>query len=349
MIKTRQPSFFSRETATRIALTILFNTLIAAVIHGFMADASSFSDTLILAQSIGLFICLLISSGFHYASPETAAGIFNVIALGLGAGALAGSGFGWWLLRLIHAGTIELPVSTRLWSTVVGGIVFGIPVTYFFVSRITINAARQQAQEETIKRLTLEKEAAGTNLRLLQAQIEPHFLFNTLSTILSLMDTDTAAAKSMLMDFTGYLRISLSRTRTGMVTLGQELELVEAYLRIYKIRMGRRLTFRIECPDALKEIPFPPLMIQPLVENALKHGLEPLIDGGSVSVACRAEEGLLKVMIRDTGPGIITGFQHGTGIANVMERLKAIYGSRGHLNFHTMAPAGLSAELEVPL
>ncbi len=118
---------------------------------------------------------------------------------------------------------------------------FGIPITYFFSARERQLASEQQIREEKIRRLKMEKESAMTSLRLLQAQIEPHFLFNTLSNVISLMVSDVDRARQMLMDLNEYLRISLDRTRQEMVTLSRELDLVRRYLNIFKIRMGSRL------------------------------------------------------------------------------------------------------------
>ena len=182
------------------------------------------------------------------------------------------------------------------------GILFGTMITYFFFSRERLSQTEAQLQEEQIKSLTLEKNTLETRLRLLQAQIEPHFLFNTLSNILSLLESEPAKGKAMLEDLTRYLRSSLSRTRERMTTLGQELDLVRAYLDIYKVRMGERLRYTIEVTgDAQADLPFPPMLVQPLVENALKHGIEPKIEGGEILIKAEDQARLLPSHCRRHG------------------------------------------------
>jgi len=205
-----------------------------------------------------------------------------------------------------------------------------------------------QIREERLKRVTTQKQAAETRLRLLQAQIEPHFLFNTLSNIVSLIETDVEKGKSMLIDLTQYLRAALSKTRSDRVTLGQELELIKAYMQIYKVRMGDRLKFTVAIPDTLEEIKFPPMLIQPLVENSIKHGLEPKIEGGEITIsACRTNQSV-QIRIADTGLGLANMSEKGMGLTNISQRLESIYGNRGLLILEENEPQGLTAIIEVP-
>jgi sensor histidine kinase YesM len=205
----------------------------------------------------------------------------------------------------------------------------------------------EETQQERIKRLSSEKQAIEVNLRLLQAQIEPHFLFNTLSNILSLLDTDLKKGKSMLMDLTRFLRISLSKTREGATTLGQEVEMVKAYLNIFKVRMEDRLRYKLDVPNGIKDLPFPPMLIQPLVENAIRHGIEPRVDGGEVTVRVRKNGDVLRVEILDTGTGLHEDGAAGFGLSNVRERLQSLYGDKGRLILEENRPSGLKAIIEV--
>jgi len=161
--------------------------------------------------------------------------------------------------------------------TTIFGLLFGVPVVYFFSSMARIRESESRVADEKIKRLSLEKDSALTGLQLLQAQIEPHFLFNTLSNVIVLLDEDPARAKDMLVDINTYLKIAMQRTRQDMITLKQELELVRRYLNIFKMRLGERFSFEIH-DAAPEDLPFPPLIIQPLVENAVKYGIAPEID-----------------------------------------------------------------------
>jgi len=198
-----------------------------------------------------------------------------------------------------------------------------------------------------------ERRATAAQLKLLQAQIEPHFLFNTLANVHSLIDHDTARAKAMLGAFTDYLRASLGGLRRDEVTLGEELALAEAYLRVQATRMEGRLRFSIEADEAARHALLLPLVLQPLVENAVQHGLEPQVEGGSVAVRARVEGDEVVVEVRDDGRGLDaspapTGRRGaGLALANVRERLAARFGARASL---TLAPArpGTLATLRLP-
>jgi sensor histidine kinase YesM len=221
-------------------------------------------------------------------------------------------------------------------------------IGYFFYSKARIKISKEIIQQERITRLSSEKEALEANLRLLQAQIEPHFLFNTLSNVLSLIDTDPARGKSMLGDLILYLRTSLSRTLPATTTLDQEMNIIRAYLNIQKVRMGERLRFSLDLPDALREHPFPPMLLQPLVDNAVKHGLEPTIDGGEITVKVTEEDDLIKIEVQDTGNGFTSYDTAGVGITNVRERIKLLYGDKGRLILEANVPQGVKATIEVP-
>ena len=227
--------------------------------------------------------------------------------------------------------------------------IFGGVIAFFFFSRKEIAQTRELADQERIQRLTSEKQTVQTQLKLLQAQIEPHFLFNTLSTIASLLDTDVAAGKSMLTDLTRYLRASLTTTRADQTTLGTELELVAAYLNILKGRMGRRLRVAIDIPEDLKPLPLAPMLIQPLVENAVIHGIDPQIEGGALEIHAHRNQGAVEIVVTDTGRGFTTDSQGGgMGITNVRDRLAALYGDKGRLRFTENRPSGVRATIEVP-
>lgn len=230
------------------------------------------------------------------------------------------------------------------------GMIFEGGFFYYFYSRQKIKASEKIIHDERIKRLTMEKETAITTMKLLQAQIEPHFLFNTHSNIIALIDTDLKKAQKMLMDLNAYLRISLRRTRQAMITLDQELALISRYLDIFKVRMGKRLIYQIEKTGDCAQISFPPMIIQPLVENAIKYGLEPKKDGGCIKIECRADQTYLKITVSDTGLG--PNNMHATmgiGLDNISRRLENIYGDRAMLTIKKNKPSGVKAIVEVTL
>jgi signal transduction histidine kinase len=231
-------------------------------------------------------------------------------------------------------------------GAVVASFAFGTLVTLLFIKFFSIKAQQIQA----------ENQAAEARLRLLQAQIEPHFLFNTLANVVSLMDADTPRAKAMLESFVDYLRASLTGFGQGTHTLGDEIDLVSAYLRIIKMRMEERLHYVIDVPAPLRAHALPPLSLQPLVENAIVHGLEPQIGGGTVRIAAVLEQGTLVLTVEDDGAGIggtattawPAGSGTGTALANIRERLGRLYGNAAALRLDAVAPHGVCARLAVP-
>ncbi|TVS18775.1 MAG: sensor histidine kinase, partial [Gammaproteobacteria bacterium] len=187
-------------------------------------------------------------------------------------------------------------------------------------------------------------------LRLLQAQIEPHFLFNTLSNALVLVRTDAEAAARVLEQLTRLLRASLHRTRSAHSTLGEELEVIEAYLSIASVRMGERLDWNIEVSDDLRALELPPLLLQPLVENAVNHGIDPLPAGGTVRVVAEVGAGTMTLSVRDTGVGLI-GQASGAGLAldNIRQRLRALYGAAATLDLIELPGGGTEARVRLPM
>lgn len=201
-----------------------------------------------------------------------------------------------------------------------------------------------------------DRRAAEAQLKLLQAQIEPHFLFNTLANVLSLIDHDTPKAKAMLAAFTGYLRSGFTLLRQPEGTLAQELELAANYLRLLAARMDDRLSWAIDADDAARRLTLPPLLLQPLVENAVQHGLEPTIEGGHVALRARVDAAAqaLVVEVQDNGRGLdaapAAAPRRGAGmaLANIRERLRARYGSGATLAVMPAQP-GTLARLTIPL
>ncbi|HEX7688604.1 MAG TPA: histidine kinase, partial [Burkholderiaceae bacterium] len=165
-------------------------------------------------------------------------------------------------------------------AEVFGSLVLSLMISSLFLLYYTVRLREALAR----------RSAADAQLRLLQGQMEPHFLFNTLANVVSLIDADAPRAKRMLETFTDYLRASLGSLRRDQSTLDEELELATRFLLVMQARMGERLRFEIDVEPALRGVPLPPLLLQPLVENAVKHGLEPQVDGGTVRVSARRAE-----------------------------------------------------------
>jgi sensor histidine kinase YesM len=339
-----------KESVKRFIITVIFNTIIAFVLFIMVIDTTSFFDVFIISQITGLSICFFIMIAVHIGKKRGDEWSVTGIITGLIAGVLSSALLSWLYLFYLHnIGPVNYFKETFLYIFVFG-IVFGVPISYFFSSRQKIAESEKQIQQEKIKRLTLEKEAAMTSLRLLQAQIEPHFLFNTLSNVISLFDIDIEKARQMLININKYLRICLQRTRQEMITLTEELELVRQYLEIFKIRMGKRLNYEISDRTQILELPFPPLIIQPLVENSIKYGLEPKLDGGTITIDCWVEDNILEIEIIDTGTGLDKDAgKAGIGINNVSLRLDTIYDGKAGLALTQNTPTGIKAKIKVPL
>ncbi|WP_245156291.1 sensor histidine kinase [Agrilutibacter solisilvae] len=210
-------------------------------------------------------------------------------------------------------------------------------------------AERRRGEQAVAAQTATEKELTVARLSLLQAQVEPHFLYNTLASAQYLCRTDAQRADEMLGHLIQYLRRSLPRTQDELSTLGDELERAIAYLEILKIRMGTRLTVQVDVPEHLRGIALPPMMLQTLVENAIKHGLERRTVGGTVWILARATDDRIAVTVADDGEGF-NNHSSGTGIglSNVRERLRLVYGGRADLAVVANFPTGVAATITVP-
>ena len=207
----------------------------------------------------------------------------------------------------------------------------------------------QQMAEADCARQTLEAQRVEAHLSALQAQIEPHFLFNTLANVKRLYETAPQRGREMLGSLIAYLRAALPSMRETGSTLGRELELVQSFLTILQMRMGDRLTFEIRAEDGLDGARLPPMVLPTLVENAIKHGLSPLPEGGHIAVIARRDGGSLEVQVRDTGAGFTASGGAGVGLANTRARLAALYGTRSSLQLAAGSPRGVTATVRLPL
>jgi signal transduction histidine kinase len=226
-----------------------------------------------------------------------------------------------------------------------------IKITYKGRMQAEVKAARatQTAEAESLKRQVVEARMAA-----MQAQVEPHFLFNTLASIDHLIEADPKRASQMQKNLIALLRASMPTMREasdgGPRALGREIEVIRPYLEILKMRMEERLATEIDVPEGLYSAEFPSMMIQTLVENAIKHGLEPKPDGGSLRVKAEIVHGQLAVSVADTGLGFGQAVTAGTGVglANIRERLQLLYGAQASLTVTANSPSGTVATISVP-
>jgi sensor histidine kinase YesM len=259
--------------------------------------------------------------------------------------------FGFWVASLFmdvgFRGWMKSPgwiVSIMLTSVIISMV---LSVVFFWRERTAV--AEAVLERERAKGERIEREAALANLRALQAQIEPHFLFNTLANVTGLIDPDPAKAKRMLESFIRFLRASLAATRRESTTLGEEAELIGAFLDVLAIRMGSRLRYRIDLDPSLASFALPPMLLQPLVENAIKHGLEPKIDGGEVVVRARREGDRVLIEMADTGIGFAPTTAGGVGLTNIRDRLRLLYGGHASLEIRENTPTGTVVAIGVPV
>ena len=295
---------------------------------------------LMVSLPIGVIIHLLFDLLFFWIGAERIrrfshgqrAMFFTAVPL---TGVAVGWPFGVWLLADQWPGPTN---AAEIFSS------FIVALLISYIIYLIFSAKAQQIEAE--------KRALEAQLRLLQAQMEPHFLFNTLANVLTLIDAEPQLAKRMLESFTDYLRATLARLRQDETTLGAELDLADAYLRLLQLRMEDRLQFSIDADEQARRALLPPLMLQPLVENAIHHGLEPKLEGGRLSITARVTGQTLHVTVSDDGrgpdaaPRRSTG--HGIALENIRQRLRTLYGDAASLTLEPQQP-GMRATLHLPL
>ncbi len=209
--------------------------------------------------------------------------------------------------------------------------------------------ARKQALLFELERSEYARNALDARFRLLQAQVAPHFLFNTLANVRELVSTGSPRAAPVLESLIAYLRATVPRLNEPTSTLGQELELVRAYLDVMHMRMLDRLQFSVEADDASYELMCPPMTLLTLVENAMRHGIDPSEEGGRIDVRVTVKDGRGRAEVSDTGMGLASSSKGlGTGLANLRERLQLAFGGDAHVKLNDNVPYGVRAEIDFP-
>ena len=331
---------FSRRA---FLVIVLVNTGMAAVY--WIEDPRPFWHPLVTVHCYGLAIAYCVNLAAPWDSPRPLLRLAVAVAIGTSIGAV--------LTILVKGYTLDyvMEKQTTFALNLVTAFVNGVFVSLFFLLKIRETRAAAALHKAEAERLLLSKHAMESELKLMQAQIEPHFLFNTLASVQFLTETDPPQAGRLLGHLLSYLRAALPQMRSTSTTLGQEVEFAEAYLNILRMRMGPRLDFRIDVPDPLRENSFPPVLLISIVENAVTHGLEPLAAGGHVTIAARQDGDRLLVTVTDTGSGLSAESRpgQGVGLANVRERLAALFGTRGRFTLEDATPRGARATIEIPI
>jgi Histidine kinase len=273
-----------------------------------------------------------------------------LMLVAIAVGTLFGFSVGGEIANLILGGRVTGGYFRGNWrqsvALLLGSLVPGTVITYWFYSRETISAKEAAVQ-------TAQRQAAEHQLKLLESQLEPHMLFNTLANLRVLIGTDPKRAQTMLDQLIAFLRATLAGSRASWHPLGAEYARLADYLALMRTRMGERLTTHLVLPEALAAWPVPPLLLQPLVENCIKHGLEPTVAGGRIDVIAAREGDTLVLAVRDTGVGLAHATDGETkfGLLQVRERLATLYGNAASL---TLAQAedtegGTLATLRLPM
>jgi Histidine kinase/Histidine kinase-, DNA gyrase B-, and HSP90-like ATPase len=263
-----------------------------------------------------------------------------------------GSFLGTLLAGLARGFNLSHLLTERLWgASMTMGLGIGIGCVVLAAAIIRERQARDEARlhRAEAERQQLERSILEAKLQLMQAQVEPHFLFNTLANVQHLVETDPPAASRMLDSLIRYLRAALPQMRENATTLRREIEMARAFLEIQRVRMGSRLEYAIEVPPQALDMPFPPMMLLSLVENAIKHGADPCCESVAVTLRASHAEGRLTVSVADTGEGIVPKKGGGVGLANIRERLKTLHGQDARLVLEENQPRGVIASIEVPM
>ncbi|HZF31681.1 MAG TPA: histidine kinase [Gammaproteobacteria bacterium] len=248
----------------------------------------------------------------------------------------------------IHAAHAP-PQMTGLAILIGEGLLFGPWIALGAVVRQREVFAREQALAFELERSELARRALDARFRLLQAQVEPHFLFNTLANVQALVDGGSPRASKVLGNLIAYLRAAVPRMRDRSTTLGQELDLVRAYLELMQMRMPDRLVFRLNVGASADTLECPPMTLLTLVENSVRHGIDPSEEGGNIEVDVAVRAGRCGVRVTDNGVGLAThGSGLGTGLATLRERLQLAFDGDVQLRLTEIEPHGVRAELDFP-
>jgi len=328
-----------------------FCLAVATIQYAFMPDLP-YAPPVVYSLCIGLFCWAIIDLGRNLMPsardtgwPTGWAGLALVVG-GIVVGYLAGTRLADQFCRIFGWYAAAPPVNpeVELRSSILITVLSGVAGSYWFYSRN--KSAYLERKMGEARRLADE-----ARLKLLEAQLEPHMLFNTLANLRALIGVDPVRAQGMLDHMIGYLRATLDASRGTMHPLQAEFDRVQDYLELMAIRMGPRLQYELVLPRELASHRVPTLLLQPLVENSIRHGLEPKVDGGHVVVGARREGDALVLEVADTGLGESTGAPSGSrfGLAQVRERLATVYGGAATMQFEAVPGTGATTRIRLPL
>ncbi|MEM5436589.1 sensor histidine kinase [Paraburkholderia diazotrophica] len=339
------------EYARESVIVVIGNAMIAAGLT-VVGMGKGLAENLVFSEAIGLSIMLLLHAArfrLQRRNALTAPKLAVAMAVSIVAGAAIGRVIASALLGLDIGkafGTKE--IATTGWIALVATLL----VTWYGWSRARIAGLSEQVARTAWLQEAAEKTALRARLQALQAQIEPHFLFNTLATLDSLIVSNPPRARELLGSLNRFLRATLEASRTESETLADQFAVLDSMLAVHAMRLAPRLAYSLDLPADCASLSVPPMLLQPLVENALKHGIQVAVEGGRIEVRARRVEPCVELAVTDTGPGFgATPATQGTGIglANVRDRLAALYGERASLTLIENVPHGIVARVLLPL
>lgn len=338
------------------AMIALFLTLAGRM---FTRDSSNLLADLYPALVVSNVVGYLIHFTLHFAS--RALGGWPLRARGAAKALYYLSLTGVCVILGIALGTAFLKGTNPLSYLAAGNVLTALVPFALFMSVVIIGmitTADRRAAAETLAARQAEQIAsagqllAEARLRALQAQIEPHFLYNTLANVVGLIETQPKQARHMLERFIDYLRASLAASRADSATLGAELDMIAAYLDVLAVRMGARLRYRFEVAEGCRSLPIAPMLLQPVVENAVAHGLEPKVEGGEIVVRAFLQGEQLCIEVSDTGAGLSGAPPKpggGVGLSNLRARLRSVYEAGAGVQLLENQPCGITVRLLLPL
>jgi sensor histidine kinase YesM len=330
-----------------VALILAINTGVAAILY--IGETRPFWHPFITAQCFGLSIAYAVNAAEPWDKTRPVWRLVLAVAIGTVIGLVLLVAIKGYVIAEEGYQLDSLRMKLRQFAgTAFAGFIMGLFVSLFFMLKFREARARAQMLKADADRNMLSRQAIEAELKLMQAQVEPHFLFNTLASVQFLTETDPPMAGKMLGHLLAYLRAALPQLRSNSTTLGQEIELAQAYLSIMQMRMGPRLAFAIDVPDELRSQRFPPMLLMSVVENAIKHGLEPQAEGGTIRLEARRRGERIAVAVVDNGRGLGAKIGNGVGLTNLRDRLRALYADNGRFVLEEAPPHGARAAIEIP-
>lgn len=339
------------EYAREAVLVVIGNAAIAVGLT-VVGIGKGLGENIVFSEAIGLSIMLLLHVGRFHLQRKSALTAPRLAVMMIGA-IIAGAALGRVIASVLLGLDIDKTFATKdIATTGWIALVATLLVTWYGWSRARIAGLSEQVARTAWLREAAEKTALRARLQALQAQIEPHFLFNTLATLDSLIVSNPPRARELLGSLNRFLRATLEASRAESETLADQFAVLDSMLAVHAMRLGPRLTYSLDLPVDCANLVVPPMLLQPLVENALKHGIQAAVAGGRVELRAKRGEQHVELTVTDTGPGFgATPATQGTGIglANVRDRLAVLYGERASLTIIENTPHGIVASVLLPV